>query len=107
MDWREDFDDGEKFRLYLRAMIDDGHFSGPLLGMAWKVIRSGVDSLTSGQAFIFKRDVIDAYPAICRLCQDEIPWDELFVAQTANDGYCGRCAYRLAKEWDALQTSGE
>jgi hypothetical protein len=97
MDWREDFEGGESFEELLRELIADERISGPMLGKAMKVLRGGVGALKSGEAFIFKRDLIDDYATVCKCCQERIPWNEVLAARMFNEGYCGYCANRMSR----------
>jgi hypothetical protein len=97
MDWREDFDDSllnEEALSFLHQ-----HELGEIAaGITKQVMGKGMGSLSEKQLAIFKDQVVDAWlMRTCKCGGHSIEGDEL-IGLWENDGYCSRCAHRMAKD---------
>ena len=85
-----DQDDQDKAN-FLRQLVERGRIDGAALGITKQVLGQGENSLSSAQAHVFKRDVLDVFvTAECKRCGGNIPWSEQSFAEI-NGGYCANC----------------
>jgi hypothetical protein len=48
---------------------------------------------------VFEKYVVAEYGDLkCKLCGEDIPINESIVALECNEGYCGRCGYKIEKD---------
>ena len=85
-------EDRKDFLCELVAGID---LNDTLFGITMQVIDRGEASLSSGQTFLFKREVLDVFvTATCKGCGSNVPWSEMYSAFLSG-GYCARCSHNL------------
>lgn len=97
MDWREDFNysllDEEALKFLIEFELEEA-----AAGITKKVLADGLDSLSEKQLHVFKTYVVDRWlTRKCRCGDHEVEGHEL-IFLWENDGYCGRCANRMAKD---------
>jgi hypothetical protein len=96
MDWREDFDHALLDEEALSYLVEH-ELGDPAAGITKRVMSHGLESLSEKQLHVFKRDVVDEWlDPTCR-CGHTVEGHEL-VGLWMNDGYCARCADRMAKD---------
>jgi hypothetical protein len=91
----------EDKRAFLCHLIDHGYLEHGrsddrvAIGITRQVIDRGEASLSPGQTFLFKREVLDVFvTAECKTCGSNVPWSEMYPAYH-NGGHCACCAYNL------------
>jgi hypothetical protein len=91
----------EDKRAFLCHLIDHGYLEHGrsddrvAIGITRQVIDRGEASLSSGQTFLFKREVLDVFvTATCKGCGSNVPWSEMYSAFLSG-GYCARCSHNL------------
>jgi hypothetical protein len=91
----------EDKRAFLCHLIDHGYLEHGrsddrvAIGITRQVIDRGEASLSSGQTFLFKREVLDVFvTATCKGCGSNVPWSGMYSAFLSG-GYCARCSHNL------------
>lgn len=88
----------EELTEFLTVRIGSGDLGDTAEGIARLVLASGESHLSDAQQYVFHRYVISEYADVnCKMCQRLIPLSEAITALAFNDGYCGDCAYAMAK----------
>jgi hypothetical protein len=83
-----------QFREFLQQLVKAGYLDGKALGITALVIDKGREELSEKQEFVFQKEVLERYVhERCRVCQQKIPWCEMFFA--IDRGECAACDPRL------------
>jgi hypothetical protein len=97
MDWREGFDESLLDQEALTFLVEH-ELEETAAGITKQVIARGLGSLSDKQLRVFKSYVVDEWlMRTCKCGDHEVEGHEL-IGLWVNDGYCGRCADRMAKD---------
>jgi len=96
MDWRENFNYSLLNEEALNFLIEF-ELEEAAAGITKKVLVDGLDGLSEKQLYVFKTYVVDRWlMRKCRCGDHDVEAHEL-IFLWENDGYCARCANRMAK----------
>ena len=98
MDWREGFNesllDGDALNFLVEHELDE------VAGITKRVMDHGLSSISDRQGWVFKTYVVDEWlTRTCRCGNHSLEGFEL-IGLWMNEGFCGRCADRMAKSRD-------
>ncbi len=97
MDWREDFDSSLLDEEALNFLIEY-ELEKASAGITKQVMTDGLNSLSEKQLHVFKTYVVDEWlMRKCKCGNHDVEGHEL-IGLWMNDGYCSRCANRMAKD---------
>ena len=97
MDWRENFDNSLLDEEALKFLIEY-ELEGAAAGITKQVLTHGLHSLSEKQLYLFKTYVVDEWLTRKCKCGDHSVEGHELIGLWENDGYCSRCANRMAKD---------